>query len=79
MIFDRPRSRNARSFANDREERTESNERIRVNMTQLRAGRRRNTFDLNRAAFQYDSTIAYKYLPCLDIGPLDVLCVHCQL
>lgn len=80
-----PRSRNAQRIANIRvnqtpEEHAETNERIRGNMAQLRAARStaRGTVALHRAAFQYAPTIAYKDLPCLDIGPLNVVCSHCQ-
>lgn len=79
------RSRNARMVANIRAnqtpgERAENNERIRNNMAQLRAVRStaRGIVTLHRAAFQYDSIIVYKDLPCLDIGPLNVVCGHCQ-
>lgn len=34
--------------------------------------------DLNRAAFEYDSAIAYKDLRCIDIGSLSVACQHCN-
>lgn len=79
------RSRNARRVANIRasqtaEEHAENNERVRGNMARLRATRStaRRTIALHRAAFQYDSTIAYKDLPCLNIGQLNVVCGHCQ-
>lgn len=35
-------------------------------------------FNLNRAAFRYDSTLAYNDLPCVNIGPLNVVCQHCN-
>lgn len=34
--------------------------------------------DLNRAAFEYNSAIAYKDLRCVDIGSLSVVCQHCN-
>ena len=65
------------------EERTQENEWRRAHIAQLRAAqsppqirqnktRRRavENVDLNRAAFGYDSAIAYKDLRCVDIGSL---------
>lgn len=40
---------------------------------------RGSAFNLNRAAFRYDSTIAYNDLPCVNIGPLNVVCQHCNV
>lgn len=35
-------------------------------------------YNLNRAAFRYDSTLTYNDLPCVNIGPLNVVCQHCN-
>lgn len=34
--------------------------------------------ELYRAAFQYNCTIDYSKLPCLTIGPMDLLCQYCK-
>lgn len=73
------------------EERAELNELSRAHIAQIRAlqsppqtrqnvNRRRPVVnvDLNRAAFHYDSAIAYKALRCVDIGPLSAVCQHCN-
>lgn len=73
------------------EERAQQNEWRRAHIAQLRAAqsppqiRQNNTrrravvnVDLNRAAFGYDSAIAYKDLRCVDIGSLSVVCQHCN-
>ncbi|CAI6349912.1 unnamed protein product [Macrosiphum euphorbiae] len=71
------------------EERAEVNVLRRAHITQVRAlqtppqirqhgnRRRRSTnVSLNRAAFEYDSTIAYKDLCCVNIGSLSIVCQH---
>jgi len=74
------------------EERAEVNLLRRAHRTQVRAlqtppkirqhgnrRRRRSTnVSLNRAAFEYDSTIAYKDLCCVNIGSLSIVCQHCN-
>lgn len=73
------------------EERAEENEWRRAHIAQVRAAqsppqirqnvtRRRPVINvgLNRAAFEYDSAIAYKDLRCVDIGSLSVVCQHCN-
>jgi hypothetical protein len=73
------------------EERAEANALRRAHITQVRAlqappkirqqgnSRRRSTnVALNRAAFEYDSAIAYKDLCCVDIGSLSIVCQHCN-
>lgn len=73
------------------EERAEQNEWRRAHIAQVRAAqsppqirqnvtRRRPLINvgLNRAAFEYDSAIAYKDLRCVHIGSLSVVCQHCN-
>lgn len=60
------------------EERAEANEWRRAHIAQVRAAQLSPVVDLNRAAFQYDSEIAYKDLRCVDIGSLSAACQHCN-
>ena len=72
-------------------ERAEANELRRAYITQVRAvqtppqirlhGNRKrisSNVALNRAAFEYDTAIAYKDLCCVDIGSLSIVCQHCN-
>lgn len=43
-----------------------------------RVSRRSMNVQLERAAFQYDSTIDYSGLPCMQIGEMNVICEHCN-
>lgn len=43
-----------------------------------RVSRRFMNVQLERAAFQYDSTIDYSGLPCMQIGEMNVICEHCN-
>ncbi|XP_016663080.1 uncharacterized protein LOC107884780 [Acyrthosiphon pisum] len=73
------------------EERAEANELRRAHNTQAHAAqtspqirqhvnirRRSSDIALNRAAFEYDSAVAYKDLLCVDIGSLSIVCQHCK-
>ncbi|XP_067614418.1 uncharacterized protein [Eurosta solidaginis] len=71
-------------------ERAEENEWRRAHIAQVRAAQSSPQIQqnvvrtpainagLNRAAFEYNSAIAYKDIRCVDIGSLSVVCQHCN-
>ncbi|KAF0710319.1 ATP-dependent DNA helicase PIF1-like [Aphis craccivora] len=67
------RTRNARNINEFRRAHNTPQIRQHVNIR-----RRSSDVALNRAAFEYDSAVAYNDLMCVDIGSLYIVCQHCK-